>query len=820
MAVIISRQPPEIDFTGNDIYFRVKGNSYANDITTSSCVSLLKDNRSVSIGTIGSAHTTSANPITAGQKMVISFNDISVEISFVLSPDESGNQIGINRTMQQIVEDLKQNYFLNKYYIITGSDQYLIFTSREKPGIAPIIDLSNCPSFRFANSTTGAPYLVRGKQYKVYSSLYIQSGVDSYSLVNEMFNDVNNVGLTEIVISGILKKLFDQHVLPTIYRSTPYISFVAKKYYMEFAESFEKNIRKLQKSTVRYAIPGKIPNLNHASYNYQSWLLSNARFLTNITYKIFTTYRAEQYLYFLADKDRLSLTVYADIIFTDESATRKTLFSIASVKKGEVLCIPAGVMHSGVHTINKVVKEYTISLFMRNSNIVSFESINTLEKVLSKAQFEVGQEPTDVLYFSFENHLHVFETLVAQRPRSEVSTKRTTIDKYALDGYNSENIIEDTSVVYEAVTIPLTPDEQVHFVEFLESDNIYLTLGRRRYKISLEAGTYENMNTAKTIQAVKFKYHLDIAGEAIDESRAYDNTSHSWIQNIREISTEVNAQLPIDRNVEIVNDTYVNTNSNTSSDTTLPQHIIQIANMLKLGHVRGGGNVTIDAFGRMWSQATDLAGSINQKLIGLTVAEQLTSILSTDSILTAFGKIQKYLSSLKALAFKDKVNWNSDIDNIPGTFPPSAHAHVWLDITDKPLLFPPSAHIHQWVDIANKPTEFTPSAHIHNSRIESSESSGIIFVLSNQKKVLTTTLTSTNSITITPSLPTSMAEDSDCEIYFNTGETAPNIIFTAPSGVTIEWKIAYPSSIKANAKYNFFFSYVTSTRVDGYWEAK
>lgn len=62
-------------------------------------------------------------------------------------------------------------------------------------------------------------------------------------------------------------------------------------------------------------------------------------------------------------------------------------------------------------------------------------------------------------------------------------------------------------------------------------------------------------------------------------------------------------------------------------------------------------------------------------LTGLTVAEQLTSILSTDSILTAFGKIQKHLSSLKSLAYKTKADWNTDIDNIPGTFPPAAHSH-------------------------------------------------------------------------------------------------------------------------------------------------
>jgi hypothetical protein len=42
------------------------------------------------------------------------------------------------------------------------------------------------------------------------------------------------------------------------------------------------------------------------------------------------------------------------------------------------------------------------------------------------------------------------------------------------------------------------------------------------------------------------------------------------------------------------------------------------------------------------------------------------------------------LDELKALAFKDKVNYSTDIENIPSTFTPSSHTHTKEQITDFP----------------------------------------------------------------------------------------------------------------------------------------
>lgn len=581
MAITINRQPPEIDFTGNDIYYHVKGNSYANDVTSSS------------VATLTFEHSTQGvRAITAGQKLIISFNDIKVEITFVSSPDESGNQISIYHTIQQIAEDLKQNYYLNKYYIITCSTTKLIFTSKDKPGVAPTFDLSQCSGLLFHSSITGSDYLVRGKNFKIHSSLYIQSGVDSFTIVNEMSTAVDTFGVSTIVVSGLLKKLLDVHQLPIIYSNSVAISHRTKKYYLEFAEFYDNKVRKLNKSVVRHAIAGKIPNLNHANYNYQTWLTANRRFLTNIDYTIFTTYKAEQYLYFLADIDRSALKVFADIEYTNGNVEHRQLYSFPLLKKGEVLCIPAGVVHSGIHINGSIVKEYAINLYTDPiQRSIGLISSNQRTIKLATAKFEVGQEPTDALYFCYLNSLNAYETLIAQRPRSEVTTKRSATDKFILDGFNADNLLEDSSTVYEAITIPLTEDEQLHFYEFLDSDNIYLNLNRRRYKVLLEAATTETLNTAKQIQAIKFKYKIAISGEVIDEKRAYDDPAYTHIvRTIDDIN--VNNQITLTR--DIVNPTP----SSVSIFNETPN--FQIANLYRLGLVRGGGNVRIDEFGKMW----------------------------------------------------------------------------------------------------------------------------------------------------------------------------------------------------------------------------
>jgi hypothetical protein len=208
------------------------------------------------------------------------------------------------------------------------------------------------------------------------------------------------------------------------------------------------------------------------------------------------------------------------------------------------------------------------------------------------------------------------------------------------------------------------------------------------------------------------------------------------------------------------------------------------------GHVRNGGDVRIDPTGRMW-----------------------VALLS------------------------DHADW-ANIDNKPLTFPPSLHTHAWSGITDKPLLFPPSAHnqdwstidnkpatfppsahYQDWSTIDNKPATFPPSAHTHIPQSVSAQSSGTLTLPVPSVIVLSTTLTSANSITIIPAVPTSFSSAQCVSVKFSIGASAANILFTPPAGVTYEWPDGMLTSFSINKKYSVTFVYISEIRYDVLWRS-
>ena len=69
--------------------------------------------------------------------------------------------------------------------------------------------------------------------------------------------------------------------------------------------------------------------------------------------------------------------------------------------------------------------------------------------------------------------------------------------------------------------------------------------------------------------------------------------------------------------------------------------------------------------------------------VAFTQASTRANINTGESVAVVFGKIKKWFADLKSLAFKDKVNWDTDIDNRPASMPAS-DVSAWAKAATKP----------------------------------------------------------------------------------------------------------------------------------------
>lgn len=98
--------------------------------------------------------------------------------------------------------------------------------------------------------------------------------------------------------------------------------------------------------------------------------------------------------------------------------------------------------------------------------------------------------------------------------------------------------------------------------------------------------------------------------------------------------------------------------------------------------------------------------STNDQKPTFTEAETRTNIESGETLSTILGKIKKWFSSLKSVAFSGSYN---DLNDKPTLF-----SGKYSDLSGVPSSFAPSTHYHNWNAIQNKPSSFTPSAHTHS----------------------------------------------------------------------------------------------------------
>jgi hypothetical protein len=101
--------------------------------------------------------------------------------------------------------------------------------------------------------------------------------------------------------------------------------------------------------------------------------------------------------------------------------------------------------------------------------------------------------------------------------------------------------------------------------------------------------------------------------------------------------------------------------------------------------------------------------------------------------------------------------------------------------------------------------------------VTSSANSGTINLGVNTTTVLSTVLSSSHTITVTPTAPTDFTTAQLAQLDFTTATTTPSITLTAPSGVTFKWRHAEITAWTASKTYTIQFVWISSTRCDIYY---
>lgn len=113
-----------------------------------------------------------------------------------------------------------------------------------------------------------------------------------------------------------------------------------------------------------------------------------------------------------------------------------------------------------------------------------------------------------------------------------------------------------------------------------------------------------------------------------------------------------------------------------------------------------------------------------------------------------------------------------------------------------------------WVDTS------TQSSSTYSSKSKftiDSSTSGTINIAINETRYLSTTLTNSHTITITPLKPVSVSETLVSSIIFKVGASAPSITITPDSGVTHTWMNTAPSSFTINKANEITFVWISTT---------
>ncbi|MFZ4412925.1 MAG: hypothetical protein ACOYOV_07565 [Bacteroidales bacterium] len=479
--ISIIRSAKDIDFCGNGLRFRVKSN---NAFSASGSFAELTLN-------------VNSNPIS-GNEFTFSFGDKVVKFTCSNVQDNSGTMFIAGSGVAAIVDVMKQNYLLQKYYNISYLGNSITLMPKLAGSYYSLSFTANNNRITSYSNQPGTDRLLRSS-FKTLCEIYLERDRvnNLFDLVATSLHNVDDAAECNILPGLLLAKYFSDIDLPT-YNQTAIkkVSKVAKRFYVKLAEMFEGSVKSVVTSGMFYAVDGKInSDLFSDIFDFITAAAANKYYLLDPSVaKIETWSDAQQFLYFVNSMANIAITHKIKLYYTDGTNTTMTKETFAGVLKGECLIVPAGFSQLNLQAVVPAKECYKYEVWLENAGVV-------IGKVIS---YYLVPKPLYGREFWFKNSMGGMEALLCEKQIHKLDIKRSEL----LSNNNYATDIDEINDSYECITGNKTMREIEHIAEFVASKKTYLLQKGIVYEVALEQGSYTLADETEDLYNYKFKYRV------------------------------------------------------------------------------------------------------------------------------------------------------------------------------------------------------------------------------------------------------------------------------------------------------------------------
>lgn len=470
MSITVLHKPKLIDFIGNKLKFKVRGENYI----ISDHVKARFAFRKVGDLTVGNTfHIPIPN----------NYNDyITISVDSTIT---GGNTILANATIYQTADELAHIVKIAKYYNVWVDNNLLYFEFKNAAGIdATFISFGGnaYEDFFDDNSLLEQNSLKKEVQSNYSISSYIHFNGQDIAVLS---SEVDENGETEIEIGKVISdKLFNiGNIIHQFYSNT-----LSLRLKVGFSEHYDDQDWQYKFEEL-IALPGKISFADYPDFNIYSSFLTDRK-------KIYThNHSFLKFAFFLNPQGSLfTVYLFANIFKTDGTNTIHTLHTFSSEEK------------ENIHFFDLLIQEliqlepelYRIDLYTSASN-------DTIKIYIEEENFMHKQ-------FSFRNHFGVFEMITTTAfAQKSLNVNREINKSYVPSDYPSSSG-EFNSTTYNAheeiscETGYMSKSVAETMFDFIISDDFYELKNDKFIKCELFADDIKIIDEAENMSSIQFTY--------------------------------------------------------------------------------------------------------------------------------------------------------------------------------------------------------------------------------------------------------------------------------------------------------------------------